>query len=199
MSQLLENLRRRRSIYQIGKNVSAAPDEIVALIEDVVEQIPSSFNGQTSRVVVLFGQEHHTLWQIVKDTLRPLLSDEQFEQTSQKVDGLFAAGFGTVLFFEDQDAIQSQQEQFALYAEHFPQFSEQHAGMVQLAVWTALAEAGIGATLQHYNPLINEAVAKQWQLPAGWLLRAQMPFGSIEAPAGEKTHIAREERFKVFK
>ena len=30
------------------------------------------------------------------------------------------------------------------------------AGMLQLAVWTALAEKGLGASLQHYNPLIDD-------------------------------------------
>jgi len=40
--------------------------------------------------------------------------------------------------------------------------------------------------LQHYNPLIDEAVAKEWNLPESWKLRGQLVFGSIEAPAGKK-------------
>ncbi|MBP8190171.1 MAG: nitroreductase, partial [Aeromonas sp.] len=50
----------------------------------------------------------------------------------------------------------------------------------------------------HYNPLIDEAVRKEWDLPASWLLRAQMPFGSIEQPAGDKTFMDDEVRFRVF-
>ena len=45
--------------------------------------------------------------------------------------------------------------------------------MVQYAVWTTLAAAGIGANLQHYNPLPDAAIAKEWNLPESWLLRAQ--------------------------
>ena len=198
VANFLESISRRRSIYNLGKNVNLSHDEIVNVIEDVVEQIPSAFNGQSSRVVVLFGDEHQKLWNIVKDTLRPMIPAEQFVQTEAKVDGCFAAGVGTVLFFEDQAVIKGQQEMFALYADKFPEFSEQHAGMAQFAVWTALAQMGLGATLQHYNPLIDNAVTAAWNLPATWTLRAQMPFGSIEKAADAKTFMPRTDRFKVF-
>lgn len=197
-AQFLESISRRRSIYNIGKNVDIDHAEIVKAIEDAVEQTPSSFHAQSSRVVVVFGEHHQKLWNIVKDTLRPMIPAEQFAQTEAKVDGAFAAGVGTVLFFEDQDVIKGQQAQFPLYADKFPEFSEQHAGMAQFVVWTVLAELGLGATLQHYNPLIDNAVSKEWNLPESWTLRAQMPFGSIEKTAEPKTFIARAERFKVF-
>ncbi len=65
-------------------------------------------------------------------------------------------------------------------------------------MWTALAEAGIGASLQHYNPLVDEAVRREWGIAANWQLRAQMPFGSNEAGFGEKNYMEDEARFKVF-
>lgn len=198
VNQFIESISRRRSIYNLGKNVETPHQDIVKVIEDVVEQMPSSFHAQSSRVVVLFGDEHQKVWNIVKDTLRPMIPAEQFAQTEAKIDGCFAAGVGTVLFFEDQEVIKGQQAQFPLYADKFPEFSEQHAGMVQFAVWTALSELDLGATLQHYNPLIDNAVAEAWNLPASWMLRAQMPFGSIEQSPEPKTFIAREDRFKTF-
>lgn len=72
----------------------------------------------------------------------------------------FKAGYGTVLFFEDQSIVKSLQEQFALYADNFPIWSQQTSGMHQLVVWTALEGEGLGATLQHYNPLIDDEVKK---------------------------------------
>ena len=51
--------------------------------------------------------------------------------------------------------------------------------------------------MQHYNPLIDELIAGEFDLPSNWKLRAQMPFGSIEAPASNKDFIADEGRFKV--
>jgi predicted oxidoreductase (fatty acid repression mutant protein) len=103
-----------------------------------------------------------------------------------------------VLFYEDQDVVKGLQEKFALYADNFPIWSEQASGMAQFAVWTALANANIGASLQHYNPLIETKVAARWNIPAAWKLRAQMPFGSNEKPVGEKTFIDDAARFKVF-
>ena len=42
----------------------------------------------------------------------------------------------------------------------------------------------IGASLQHYNPLIDNEVREHWGLPGQWQLIAQMPFG-IPAESGE--------------
>jgi len=70
--------------------------------------------------------------------------------------------------------------------------------MAQLSAWTALANAGVGASLQHYNPLIDAAVAREWKVPAYWKLRAQMPFGSNENGFGEKAFMDDAERFRVF-
>lgn len=65
-------------------------------------------------------------------------------------------------------------------------------------VWTALESEGFGANLQHYSPLIDEQIAKQWSLPASWKLDAQLVFGTPTGQAGEKTFLPLEERFKVF-
>lgn len=44
--------------------------------------------------------------------------------------------------------------------------------MAQYAVWTCLADAGLGASLQHYNPSIDADISKIFELPKHWLLRA---------------------------
>jgi hypothetical protein len=147
--------------------------------------------------VTLFGAESDKLWNITKEELRKIVPAENFAQTEAKLDS-FAAGAGTVLFFEDQDVVKGLQEQFPLYADNFPVWSEQASGMAQLAVWTALSEAGIGASLQHYKPVIDASVEASWNIPATWKLRAQMPFGSHEAEIGEKAFMDDAERFKVF-
>ncbi|RMX03555.1 nitroreductase family protein [Corticibacter populi] len=194
----IDALRKRRTQYALGKNLPIAETEAEALIHEAVRLAPSSFNSQSSRAVILFGAASVKLWNIVRETLRPLVPADQFGSTDKKLDG-FAAGAGTVLFFEDGETIRDLQEKYALYAEHFPVFSEHSAGMAQLAVWTALAEAGIGASLQHYNPLIDAEVTRTWNLPPAWKLRAQMPFGSNEKPFGEKTYIDDAIRFRTFR
>ena len=97
------------------------------------------------------------------------------------------------------DVVKGLQEQFALYADNFPIWAEQSNGMAQFAVWTALADAGVGASLQHYNPLVDEVVRKHWGVHGNWQLRAQMPFGSNEAPFPEKTFIDDDIRFKTVR
>lgn len=193
----LDHIKKRRSIYAIGKNVSLDQAEIEHIIKEAVKHSPSSFNSQSSRVVILFGQSHDTFWHIVRETLRDLVSADAFEATNSKIDG-FAAGYGTALFYEDQNVIKGMQEKFALYADNFPIWSEHASGIAQFATWTALAEHNIGASLQHYNPIIDEEVVQTFSIPSNWKLRAQLVFGSIEAPPGEKTFMDDAERFKTF-
>lgn len=111
----------------------------------------------------------------------------------------FKAGYGSVLFFEDQTVVKSLQENFALYADNFPVWSNQSSGILQFVVWTAFAEAGLGASLQHYNPLIDDEVKTTFDIPAEWKLIAQMPFGKIATAPGEKEFQPIEDRVKVLK
>ncbi|MCD7097584.1 nitroreductase family protein [Stenotrophomonas sp. MMGLT7] len=193
----LESAKRRRSQYALGKTLPLPQEQVTALIQDAVKWSPSSFNSQSSRAVILYGAQSEKFWALTKEALRKIVPAEAFGPTEKKIDS-FAAGAGTVLFYEDQDVVKGLQEQFPLYADNFPLWSEHSTGIAQFAVWTALAEAGIGASLQHYNPLVDEAAAQEWNIPASWKLRAQLPFGSNEAPFGEKTFIDDAERFRVF-
>lgn len=194
---VIDLFKKRRTQYALGKNISLSEQELEALVREVVRETPSAFNSQSSRVVVLFAEEHLKFWGIVKDTLRPLVTEDQFPTTEAKLNS-FAAGAGTILFYEDQSVIRDLQQQFALYADKFPEFSANSAGMTQFAVWTALANHNVGASLQHYNPIVDDAVRKAWNIPESWTLSAQMPFGSNEQGFGEKEYIADSDRFLVF-
>lgn len=199
MQECMEkSMERRRSIYNIGAKPDLPETEIVKLVENAVKYCPSAFNSQSARVVVMFGANHHRFWGFVKETLRKIVPTDKFAATEERIDG-FDHGAGTILFFEDQKVIGELQNNFSLYKDNFPRWSEQSNGMLQYIIWTSLAEQNIGASLQHYNPLINEIVAKEWNIPQEWQLIAQMPFGNIEEPAGEKSFLPLIERIKVFK
>ena len=47
-----ENLKKRRSIYALGKNVTLPKEKIVETIEEAVRQSPTAFNSQTVRAVI---------------------------------------------------------------------------------------------------------------------------------------------------
>lgn len=57
---------------------------------------------------------------------------------------------------------------------------------------------GLGGNLQHYSPVIDEAVRKEWSVPETWKLEAQLVFGTPVAGPGEKTFVPVEERVKVY-
>ena len=136
---------------------------------------------------------------IVKNTLKQRISPEAFAKTEAKIDGCFAAGHGTVLYFEDTTVVKKLQDAFPSYSENFPTWSQHTSAMHQLAIWTMLEDAGLGASLQHYNPLIDDEVRRTWNLPENWMLIAEMPFGTPTAEPGEKEFGELSERIKIFR
>ena len=197
-NQFTNLLKERRSIYALGKNVSLSNDQILALVKTAVKESPSSFNSQTSRAVVLFGGAHEKLWDLTEAALKIAVPEGQdFAPTIEKLNS-FRAGYGTILFFEDMSIVKNLQEQFALYADRFPVWAQQTSAMHQYAMWTELRTLNVGANLQHYNPLVDEDAAKAFAIPDSWELVAQMPFGNIVEPAGEKTYQPVSERMKVL-
>lgn len=197
-NRFLGMMEKRRSIYALNRNVKTPPEALVRLIQTVVKQTPSAFNSQSTRVVVLFGEHHQTFWELVKAALVQRVPEEDYPKTEAKIDRSFAGGLGTVLFYEDRQVVNELQKALPLYSEHFPFWSEQGSAMAQFAIWVALTEENLGASLQHYNPLIDDMVAQRWGLSDQWVLRAQMPFGGIDQAPPEKTFIDDAQQFKIF-
>lgn len=193
----LKLILKRRSFYNLGKKLPINNSELVKEIAEALKNTPSAFNSQSARVVLLLKDNHQKLWNIVKETLKRSIPAEKFAPTEAKINS-FAAAYGTILYFEEEKTIQKLQQDFPLYKENFPVWGQQANGMLQFVIWTMLAEQNIGASLQHYNPLIDDEVKKTWNLPQSWKLIAQMPFGSMTAPAGDKTFLPIEERLRIF-
>lgn len=195
--KFLQAVIKRRSIYNLGRTLPMDNKVLARLLEEAVKNAPSAFNSQSARIVLLLGKNHQRLWEITKNELEKIIPAEKFKPTAEKI-ASFAQAYGTVLYFEDEDTVRELQNSFPAYKDNFPLWSLQSSGMLQYIIWTLFAEHGIGASLQHYNPLIDETVKTEWQLPAQWKLIAQMPFGSIEAPAGEKSFLPLSDRIKIF-
>ncbi|MFP3390937.1 nitroreductase family protein [Brevibacillus sp. SIMBA_040] len=193
----LTALKDRRSYYGISKEAVVSDSRIQEVINEAVKHTPSAFNSQSARVVVLLGEQHDKLWNITKETLRKIVPADNFASTEEKMNA-FGSGYGTVLFFEDQSVVEGLQKQFELYKDNFPIWSQHSSGMLQFVVWTALENEGFGATLQHYNPLIDEEVQQTWNVPSNWKLIAQMPFGKPTSEPGEKQFQPLEDRVKFY-
>jgi predicted oxidoreductase (fatty acid repression mutant protein) len=188
----------RRSIYGISKEAVVPDERIEEIVRNAVMHAPSAFNSQSGRAVLLLGEHHNRLWDITRETLRKIVPAEKFAPTGEKLDG-FRSGYGTVLILEDQSIVEGLQSRFPTYKDAFPLWSLQSSGMLQYILWTSLELESFGASLQHYNPLIDDEVKKEWGIPSEWKLLSQMVFGKPTAPAGNKEFKPLEERVKVFK
>ena len=94
-AEFLSPVETRRSIYPLSNSSPISDDRIVEIVRTAILHVPSSFNSQSTRAVVLLKKEHEKLWDITKECLKPQVPEEQFQQTSKRLDG-FRAGYGTV-------------------------------------------------------------------------------------------------------
>lgn len=191
-------IEERRTYYGLSKETVVSNDRIKEVVEHAVKYTPSAFNSQSARVVVLLEKEHDKLWSITMEALRKVMPEENFKSTEDKINS-FASAYGTILYYEDQNVVKSLQEQFALYKDNFPVWSQQSSGMLQLVIWVALENEGFGASLQHYTELIEKEVAKAWDIPDNWKLIGQMPFGKPTSEPGDKEFAPVSERVRVIK
>ncbi|EAW12873.1 putative nitroreductase family protein [Aspergillus clavatus NRRL 1] len=202
-ASLLELAKARRTYYGLKSESPISDDAIESIVQDAVLHVPSSFNTQTSRVVLLLKEEHEKVWDIAISVMEGLVAagqipQEMFESQTKPKLSAFRAAYGTVLFFVDFESLDPIKEKFPMYAAKFDPFAVESNAMSQYLVWTALQSEGFGANLQHYSPLIDEQIQKTWNLPASWKLDAQLVFGTPTGEPGEKTFLPLEDRFKVF-
>lgn len=193
-----EAIKHRRTYYTISNSSPISDKEIKEIIEFAITHVPSAFNSQTTRVVLLLGKNHKKFWEITKETLREIVPTEAFSATESKINNSFDCGYGTILFFEDREVVENLQKAFPAYQEKFPIWAQQTSAMHQFAIWTMLEDAGLGASLQHYNPLVDKAIEKEWGLNSKWELVAEMPFGTPIKEPGSKEFKPLQERFLSF-
>ncbi|TDM12145.1 nitroreductase family protein [Macrococcus lamae] len=192
-------MEKRRSVYHLEPKSPISDTEIEKILTEAVKFVPSAFNSQSTRVVLLLNDNHKQLWDLTRDALKELMGpDRDFSETEQKMNS-FKAGYGTVLFFEDTGVVKGLQEKAPAYAEKFPVWSEHTNAMHQYAIWTAFAVKGLGASLQHYDGVIDEQVYETFSLPKTWKLIAQMPFGTIGSEPGPKEIATVENRLIIKK
>ena len=191
--KIIELAQKRRSCYQLANKIPWTDEQLIFLVREAVKYAPSAFNSQSTRVLILLQEKHRLFWELTRQELQKIIPADKFSSTDEKLQS-FSAGYGTLLFFEEWKIIESLQMQFPTYKDNFPLWAYQANAMAEYVVWTLLAEAGIGANLQHYNPLVDEITKKTFALPKSWKLIAQMPFGVKEGDPAEKTFVPLQER-----
>jgi predicted oxidoreductase (fatty acid repression mutant protein) len=98
---LLELVKARRTYYGLKPESPISDEAIERIIQDAVLHAPSSFNTQTSRVVLLLKEVHQKLWDIAINIMEGLVAadkvpKEMFEIHTKPKLNAFRAGYGTV-------------------------------------------------------------------------------------------------------
>lgn len=193
-----DSLSRRRSIYALGHTRIVTDFCLEDTLKDCLKNCPTPFNSQSARLVLLLNKNHLDFWNLVLEKVTAAAPIGKKDSVAQKINS-FAEAYGTVLFFEDLSVLEQLQKDFPLYQKNMHDWTYEANGMLQYMIWQALAENEIGASLQHYNELIEDDVKKMLSLPDNWKILAQMPFGSIEKTPAEKTFLPLENRLMIFR
>lgn len=202
VESLFDAAKTRISCYTLSKESPIPDSRIREIVETAVKHAPSSFNVQSARAVVLLKDEHNTLWNLADETVKSTIEEKMHGMLSGMVSG-FRGAYGTVLWFEDKDALDGLAAKNPLFGNLVPEWGDVSNGMHQFLVWTALELEGLGCNLQHFNfmPEFSEAVLKQWDLPESWKLKSQLVFGQPTGGLVRKkgrAYAPLEDRVKVF-
>lgn len=194
-------VKHRRTVYSLQKKSPISDDRIKEIVTQAIKHVPSSFNSQSARLVVLVKEEHDKFWQVVSDVLKAHVPEDKWEHTKQRMD-MFSGAYGTILFYEDPNPIKALQSKLPTYADKFPVWSEHTSAMHQYELWTAFETEGLGCNLQHYNPLPDQKASEIWNIPLEWSLKAQLVFGEPKEGARDqlptKSEEPIEERVKFY-
>ncbi|KAF8899483.1 nitroreductase [Gymnopilus junonius] len=177
----LEAIKIRRSTLTLAKESPISDERIVHVVKHAIKYAPSPFHVQSCRAIVLFGAEHDKLWGLGLKRAKKLMPPEVFARSEPKIQE-YKAAYGTVLFFEDTEAVKKFPQHLQDLIAQFPEWNEHSNGMNQFIVWTALATEGLGCNLQHYQQMIGKDVVEAWNVPQTWSLRAQLVFGKATGP-----------------
>lgn len=187
--KIIQLLEKRRSYYEINREIPVDEETIIQFVREATELVPDAFNMKSSRVIVVVGEKQDELWDNIYNAF-------EGQVPRDKIDG-FKNAYGTILYFYDRAVVEDLKSRFELYADKFEEWSIQALGMLQINIWTGLRELEIGASLQHYNPVIDEMVREMFDIPSSWILNAQMPFGAIAAEQEPKEKEDISKRVKI--
>lgn len=90
-----EAVKARRTYYALDSSSPIPDARIQEVVSHAILHVPSAFNSQTSRVVILLNDEHKKCWDLIAEIYKQQLSAEKFEHANQRFQG-FRKGYGTV-------------------------------------------------------------------------------------------------------
>lgn len=93
--KFLSLIEQRRTYYNLKAESPISDKQIVEIATRILLHSPSSFNCQSTRLVILLHSNHVRFWQIAQDCFRILLPAAEYAEYEKKLKGR-QAGYGTV-------------------------------------------------------------------------------------------------------
>lgn len=91
----LAEIKSRRTCYSIEAKSPISDARIIDIAKEVVKHTPSSFNCQSTRLVVLLKEEHVKFWDMAKECFKATMKSGIFAEYEKKLLQR-QAGYGTV-------------------------------------------------------------------------------------------------------
>lgn len=85
----------RRTIHALEHSSPISDARIQEIVKETVKHVPSAFNSQTARLVVVLNKEHTKLWEIIIEVYKLMLPADKFEYAKGRLEG-FRKAYGTV-------------------------------------------------------------------------------------------------------
>jgi uncharacterized protein len=127
---LLSFIEVRRSIYNLSNTLPIPASRVTGIVSHAIKHCPSPFNTQSARTVIVSGPAHAKLWEMGDEMLKRTLPPPAYQSLAPKVAG-FKAAYGTVMFFDDQAALDEMGQENPAVKDMMPQWSEHASGMLQ--------------------------------------------------------------------
>jgi predicted oxidoreductase (fatty acid repression mutant protein) len=167
-------LERRRSIRRL-RECHIAP-ETLERVQEAILRTPSAYSVPSWHVVIVH-QRRAEFWEAIEQGFREGLTGERLERYLGRLDG-FRTAAAIALIYEDRQALPELRDAWNLSEETALAFVQQGIGMVQLSIWLALTAEGLVTSLQHWDWLVQERLARLLDLPSErFRLAATMPIG----------------------
>ena len=97
-------VKSRRSIYALESDSPVSDARIEELVRDAMLYVPSSFNSQSTRVILLLKDQHKKYWQMTRSILAEGMDEETAKQKLARLNG-FEAAYGSVCAILERNSL----------------------------------------------------------------------------------------------
>lgn len=95
----LDTVKARRTYYALNKTLPVSKERVQEIVKEALQHVPSSFNSQSNRILVVFDEHHDKVWDITTETLKAIVPEASWEPTAQRMAGFRGAAATVRCYF----------------------------------------------------------------------------------------------------